>query len=501
MKVLLLHPETDARGERPEAWGFDTLVADVGLASVLEAMAGDDAVVGVAARDALAHPVTDVHTIRYRQAVVRDALRNPDDVKAMYDLATRTLADEREQYFGMRDNPSSILRRSVKVLELFAERLRELRRLAERMAPRFESDAFQQLFKSLQTELDDDYLARVDAHLSFLQFRDGELLSARLGPGNVGQEYELRAPNEPLGPWWQRLFASRSTSFGFTIAPRDDSGFRMLNEIRDRGLNLVANALAQSNDHILGFFKDLQSALAYSVAAINLHAALSAKGQPTCFPEVAPTSERRRTFDGLYDPALSLLTEEHVVGNELHADGKALIVITGANQGGKTTLLRSLGVAQVMMQAGLFVAARSASLSVCSGEFTHFKREEDTALRSGKLDEELTRMSTIVDHLGPGSLLLLNESFASTNEREGSEIARELTTTLIEHGVTVVFVTHLYDYASSMAERGAADTLFLRAERGEGGERSFKVREGAPLPTSFGMDVFAEVFGPDASSP
>ncbi len=187
-----------------------------------------------------------------------------------------------------------------------------------------------------------------------------------------------------------------------------------------------------------------------------------------------------------------------MVGNELHADRKSLIVVTGANQGGKTTLLRSLGVAQIMMQAGLFVAARSASLSVCSGEFTHFRREEDTALRSGKLDEELTRMSGIVDHLVPGSLLLLNESFSSTNEREGSEIARELTTTLIEHGVTVVFVTHLYDYARSMVDRDAADSLFLRAERTEGGERSFKVREGEPLSTSFGMDVFAEVFGPDA---
>jgi DNA mismatch repair ATPase MutS len=54
--------------------------------------------------------------------------------------------------------------------------------------------------------------------------------------------------------------------------------------------------------------------------------------------------------------------------------------------------------------------------------FTHYKREEDTAMESGKFDEELSRMSTIVDELTPDAMVLFNESFAATNEREGSEI-------------------------------------------------------------------------------
>ena len=95
-----------------------------------------------------------------------------------------------------------------------------------------------------------------------------------------------------------------------------------------------------------------------------------------------------------------------------------LVMITGANRGGKTTFLRGVGLAQLLMQCGAFVPAERYRAGVCSALFTHFKREEDAAMRSGKLDEELSRMSTIVDRLTAGAMLLLNESFASTNEHD-----------------------------------------------------------------------------------
>ena len=90
-----------------------------------------------------------------------------------------------------------------------------------------------------------------------------------------------------------------------------------------------------------------------------------------------------------------------MVGNDIDADGKSLVMITGANQGGKSTFLRSVGVAQLMMQSGMFVGGESLRANVCEGVFTHYKREEDEALESGKLDEELARMSEIADHIAP----------------------------------------------------------------------------------------------------
>ncbi len=99
---------------------------------------------------------------------------------------------------------------------------------------------------------------------------------------------------------------------------------------------------------------------------------------------------------------LTLTTRQGVVGNDVCADHKSLVMITGANQGGKSTFLRSVGLAQLMTQCGMFVGAESLRVNVCDGVFTHYKREEDATMESGKLDEELARMSEIADHIGAG---------------------------------------------------------------------------------------------------
>lgn len=104
-------------------------------------------------------------------------------------------------------------------------------------------------------------------------------------------------------------------------------------------------------------------------------------------------------------------------------------------------------------------------------------------------------MSDLADMVSSNAVVLFNESFAATNEREGSEIARQVIRALLEAGIKVVFVTHLYDLAHSLFLQRAGQALFLRAERGADGHRTFRLIEGEPLPTSFGEDVYRRVFG------
>ena len=87
-------------------------------------------------------------------------------------------------------------------------------------------------------------------------------------------------------------------------------------------------------------------------------------------------------------------------------------------------------------------------------------------MESGKLDEELARMSEIANHVTANCMLLCNESFASTNEREGSQIARQVVSALLDEGVKVLFVTHLFDLADGFHRQRLDTALFLRAERG-----------------------------------
>ncbi len=138
--------------------------------------------------------------------------------------------------------------------------------------------------------------------------------------------------------------------------------------------------------------------------------------------------------------------------------------------------------------------AKSFTSDLSQGLFSHFKREEDTTMKSGKLDEELKRMSEIVDHLSSDCTVLFNESFAATNEREGSEISRQIVSALLEKRVKVFFVTHQYEFAHSLYEKKMANALFLRAERKDRRRAHLQGVQGEPLETSYGEDLYDRIF-------
>lgn len=496
MKAFLLYRNRDFDPDHKLPSSAEALTQDLELETLFAAMAsGDGFLLDVARKAVLSGMENGPDAILYRQGILKDCLDNAAVVRGIYALAVEAIEKERKNYWGLLSTyPGTVLYRSREVLELFLGMLKRLRRFADEHAAKFGSEGFRTFFGMLRRELGDDFFTEAEEHLRRVNFRGGVLVSAELGTGNKARDYTLLWPEREPG-WFDWLFEPQPLSYTYHLHPMDESGSRALSELRDRGISLVANALAQSNEHILSFFSMLRTELAFYVGCLNLHESLSRKGEPTSFPHPDSLSERRLSFDGLYDVSLALRLDRKVVGNDVDADGKQLVVVTGANQGGKSTFLRSVGQAQLMMQSGMFVPAVSFRANVCDRLFTHFKREEDASMTSGKLDEELGRMSGIVDTIPPNSMLLFNESFAATNEREGSEIARQVTTALVERRIKVLFVTHLYEFAHGLhAERGR-DAVFLRAQRREDGQRTFKLVAGEPLPTSYGEDLYESVFG------
>jgi DNA mismatch repair ATPase MutS len=442
---------------------------------------------------------SELDTIRYRQSILSDCLSHPSLVKEIYDLAVDAIVREKRDFWTFsKGHPRWILSRSIGVLRMFVNMLRRLRRIADGSADEFESEGFKRFFAMLIADLSDQYFEVLEGHLNQLEFRDGVLLSAKLGLGNKGADYILRRNPEPVRKWMDWLFLRTPESYTFRLHPRDENGHNALADLRDEGINVVANAVAQSADHILGFFRMLRSELAFYIGCLNLQQRLVEQGLAICFPAPLRSSERRHCCRGLYDVCLALSLGPQIVSNDLSADGKNLIVVTGANQGGKSTFLRGIGLAQIMMQCGMFVAANSFSANLCEGVFSHYKREEDPTMKSGKFDEELKRMSAIVDRLTTNSMVLFNESFAATNEREGSEIARQIVSALLERGIKVFFVTHLYEFARTLHAEGSHQTMFLRAVREPDGTRTFKLVESEPLPTSFGQDLYEKIFAIDS---
>jgi hypothetical protein len=486
-------------------WNAEALTRDLALHILFETMAqGDDYVYEAARQVILAGVRGDAATIRYRQAVMEDCLRQPAVVREIYAIAIEAINADRGRYLGLLARyPDWVLRDAIDRMTRFLGFLKNLRRLADCHAGEFVSDGWSAFFTMLKRNLSAEYFTLVQDQLQELRFKNGELISAELGTANKGARHILhRMPyrRRTLSAWWSGLFEEKPPAYCFELHPRDEAGFQALAALRNQAVALAANALGVAANHVSDFFCMLRAELAFYVGCLNLHGQLTRKGNATCMPVPAPPQERRLTFRGLYDAALALTMEGPVVGNDANADTRSLFIITGPNGGGKSTFLRGIGLAQLMMQCGMFVAAQSFRGSLCDGLFTHFKREEDAGMESGKFDEELCRMSEIADHVKPDSVVLFNESFAATNEREGSEVARQIVSALTEKRVRVFYVTHMYELARHFHESRMANVLLLRAVRKADGTLTFRLIEGAPLPGSSGEDLYNSILGGAARS-
>lgn len=205
-----------------------------------------------------------------------------------------------------------------------------------------------------------------------LEFRKGVLISASLRRGCVGGDYTFWEFPKKQGSWILEIRRKRLPVYSFSIDPRDENGARILSELKDQGVHAAADALAQSVHHVVHFFEALRQELAFYLACLHLYEQLSALGELVCFPVPCGASSREYYAQELYDPCLALTMRMKVVGNDVCADGRELVIVTGANQGGKSTFLRSVGIAQFMMQCGMFVPARTFRAHVCRKIFMHF---------------------------------------------------------------------------------------------------------------------------------
>lgn len=488
-----MHPDRDFEAQPPDPKDPIRYAQDLELNVLLNAAAADDRYLYEIMAAACAHAwENDIATVLYRQAVLRDCLANPALVRQFYAIATEPFSRDNSWSFSLYGRDASAMVGSgVRTLQGCLDVLGRLRDTCIRHAGRFSSAGFRRFFATLERELDDAYLEAARADLDNLTFRNGLLLSAQVGDGGKAIGPLLRKPSPRDLSWLQRALTPGGPSFTYQLHPRDEAGAQAFGELQGRGLGLIAVAIYQSAEHVLDFIKALRAELAFYLACLNLKQRFDRIGEPVAFPEPCEGQSRFRCKN-LRDAALALTMGRAVVGNDVDAQGRPLVIITGANRGGKSTFLRSVGLAQLMLQCGLFVTADTFSASLHSGLFTHYKREEDRSMRSGKFDEELVRMDAIADRVRRSALVLFNESFAATNEREGAEIARQVVNALLENDVTVFFVSHMYEFARSFLDDERV--RFLRADRGADGARNFRLRAAAPLPGSFGVDLYRRIF-------
>jgi DNA mismatch repair ATPase MutS len=223
---------------------------------------------------------------------------------------------------------------------------------------------------------------------------------------------------------------------------------------------------------------------------------LQEKGCPLCIPEIRPMEERAFSATGLYNPCVALKIEDDIVANDVIFDENAAIyVLTGPNRGGKSVITCAIGIAQAMLQLGMFVPAKKATISIADAIYTHFPTGADDTIDKGRLGEECARLVEIFESITKHSLVLLDESLSSTGSYEASYIASEILSGFAVRRARGIFSTHLHELAARVPEINERsreyggvmmDTLVAGIEEGK---RSFKIHRAKPDGKSYARDI------------
>ena len=226
------------------------------------------------------------------------------------------------------------------------------------------------------------------------------------------------------------------------------------------------------NETIESFHREIQFYIAY----LDFVSERKRRGLPFCYPQVSTKDKEIYVHDG-FDLALANVfrhREKTVVFNDFYLKGpERIIVVTGPNQGGKTTFARMFGQLHYLASLGCPVPGREARLFLCDKILTHFEREEDTLNRRGKLEDDLIRIRDLLLNATSDSIFILNEIFTSTSLEDATFLSKEIMNLLNDLDVIGVWVTFL-DELASLNEKTVSMVAMVDPQ--EPTRRTFKIK-------------------------
>jgi hypothetical protein len=235
-----------------------------------------------------------------------------------------------------------------------------------------------------------------------------------------------------------------------------------LNTVETRVLDLVAKLYPEVFSALDSFCERRRNYLDHTVSTFDREvqfylsyrafiAPLEDSGLAFCYPQVSDTSKDvsgQETFD-LALAAKLAAEKSPVVCNDFYlADPERILVISGPNQGGKTTLARTFGQLHHLASLGLPVPGSEARLFLFDEMFTHFERGENLKDLNGKLQDDLLRIHRFLERVTPNSIIIMNEIFTSTTLDDAIFLGRQVLEQIVALDVLCVCVTFVDELAS-----------------------------------------------------
>lgn len=235
-----------------------------------------------------------------------------------------------------------------------------------------------------------------------------------------------------------------------------------LNHVEEKVLEFVARlnpdafgeleAFCRRNvDYLAPLVKDFDREVQFYVAMLDYLRPFKRAGMPFTYPEVTRADKAVRVRDA-FDLALATKLVGHgkdVVRNDFELDGpERILVVSGPNQGGKTTLARMFGQMHHLACLGCPVPGSEARLFLFDQMFTHFEREESVATLRGKLQDDLVRIHDFLERATSDSILIMNEIFTSTTLEDATLLSERVMRRVIAKDLLSVWVTFIDELAS-----------------------------------------------------
>lgn len=458
--------------------------------------------------------ITDESVVRWRQDVLEDFINVPQlefklqrSIKTIYDNAHSVYAKSgsTQSFYEVQENIASI--------EAFAECMTDCHEFIQKYGSRIHSEGISRVFAELEDRYNSEGYRELMKEVAELKTKLSEGIKSVTFSINFDEVMRpteimlISADKDPVRKKtrFERLLSRSSSAEPISeiysrkakdgqISEVNGALFAELDALSGGYMKRVNTAIRRCYEESTDMLIKLSRQIDFYVGVKGLAERAQKMGLPVCRPVIVSKERRKFCCTAMHDPVLtSRMFSERVRDNNILTirpndctmdDSARLLIISGTNNGGKTTYLRAAGVNQILAQAGLCIYAEKAEISLCDNIFFLSPKEEKAGVNTSRFTEECKDIRRTIDAASEYSLILMNESLSSTNPYDSFLLGGEVLRIYADIGCRLVFTTHIQELAD-LPEQLNADKVKSRmvslvALCDENGAPTYRITQGKP---------------------
>ncbi len=458
--------------------------------------------------------ITDEAVIRWRQDVLEDFINVPQ-LERNLQRSIKTIYVNARSVFARKGSTQSLfeMQENIADIEAFAACMDECHEFIRKYGPKLRSEGVKRVLAQLDERYNSDSYKEMLKEVAELKKALAEGIKSvtfSINFDDVMRPTEVMivsADKEPVRKKsrFERLFFSDSSAEPISRIYTRKAKEGQMSEINGalfteldalcggcmKRLNTsIKRCYEESTDMLIRLSKQID----FFIGAKELAERVQQMGLPFCRPMISPRGQRKFCCKAMHDPVLTnRLLSERVRENNIVPvftnacsmdDAARLMIISGTNNGGKTTYLRAVGINQILAQAGLFVYAESAEISLCDRIFFLSPKEEKAGVNTSRFTEECKDIRRTIELATENSLILMNESLSATNPYDSLLLGEEVLRIMADIGCRLVFTTHIPELADLPEKLNTANVksrlTSLVALCDENGVPTYRIVQGKP---------------------